>query len=118
MARDILTGLRRLHNGNFLHCNIWTPNIVYDPQQCQYVLINFEHRAKSSNKTWSLPLLRGWDEKTLVNGVYTDESEIYQLGKVLDDMGCKLSEQGRMFVGQLKNKKITANAALDHVLFK
>jgi hypothetical protein len=118
MARDILTGLKRLHDGNFLHHDIRTPNIVYDPKQGQYVLIDFEHGAKSSNKTWSLPLLKGWDEKTLVNSVYTNKSEIYQLGKVLDDMGCELSEQGRMFVGQLKNEKITANAALDHVFLK
>jgi hypothetical protein len=59
--------------------------------------------------------LAAWDDDTLDDGLYTVMSEMYQLGKLLDEkFGYMISDQAEDFVKKLKGKKMTAEEALEH----
>ena len=62
--------------------------------------------------------LRGWDEGTLDdNGQYTTQSDLYELGKMLEEFH-NLSNEGRDLATQLKRKCMTATQALNHIWIK
>jgi hypothetical protein len=120
MAKDLVSGLAWLHRAGYLHRDIRSPNILYDPVAKQYVLIDFEHGAKVGNGEEvqiygdNIPLA-AWDDDTLDDGLYTVMSEMYQLGKLLDEkFGYMISDQAEDFVKKLKGKKMTAEEALEH----
>jgi hypothetical protein len=116
MMKCILTGLVRLHKGNFVHRDIRLPNVVYvpeSPDKFNYVLIDFEHGF--SNRRACNERLSGWDDNTLTSdGYYTISSEMYQLEKMLEACSSRISNQGKDFVKELKSKNLTAESALKH----
>ncbi|GES88402.1 hypothetical protein RCL_jg5311.t1 [Rhizophagus clarus] len=117
MMKCILTGLARLHQGNFVHRDIRLPNVVYvpeSPDKFNYVLIDFEHGFY--NRRACNEKLSGYDDNTLTTaGYYTTTSDMYQLGKMLEALSSRISsDQGRGFVEELKSKKLTAELALKH----
>jgi hypothetical protein len=123
MTKDVVSGLSWLHQGRYLHCDVRSPNIVYDPIAEQYVLIDFEHgdrvatrkRSKRNADIQVVPL-KEWDHETLENGVYTATSEMRQLRKMLMHDGrfvlITLSDQGTDFMAKLG--VMTANESLEH----
>jgi hypothetical protein len=121
MTKDLVHGLARLHSAGYLHRDIRSPNILYDPVAKQYILIDFEHGGKVGNGEEvqiygdDVPLA-AWDSGTLDDGLYTAMSEMYQLGKLLREKfgHLILSDQGKDFVKKLKGKKMTAEEALKH----
>ncbi|CAB4397779.1 unnamed protein product [Rhizophagus irregularis] len=117
MIKCIFTGLARLHQGNFIHCDIRLPNVVYipeSPNKFNYVLINFEHGFY--NRRTCNEKLSGYNDNTLTTaGCYTTTSEMYQLGKMLEALSSRISSnQGKGFVEKLKSKKLIAKLALKH----
>ncbi|CAG8640961.1 147_t:CDS:2 [Paraglomus occultum] len=103
------------------------PNIVYVPPSIysnktdgEYVLIDFEHGGPAdgnneegvSDDVW----LKGWDCRTLDDGHYTEKSELYQLGKLLENRFGSFVESGdgNDFVNRLKEKQLSATEALQH----
>ncbi|RIB22181.1 hypothetical protein C2G38_2174613 [Gigaspora rosea] len=117
MAKCVLTGLARLHEGGFVHRDIRLPNILYIPGSCEnfkYVLIDFEHGGFNKQKPGEL--LRGWDENTLTNvGCYTSTSDMYQFRKLLEGYSNLMTtDDGKDFTNRLKSKCMTAVMALKH----
>ncbi|CAG8636875.1 7798_t:CDS:2 [Paraglomus occultum] len=115
MTKSILTGLVKLHQGGFVHCDIRLPNIVYDNHAqdgYKYILIDFEHGLHAG--THVNITLNEWDENTLDHGKYKPSSDMYQLGKLLENFSSKLSANGKDFVDKLKGKKTSAQNALLH----
>ena len=116
MVRCVLLGLKRLHNGGYVHRDIRIPNILYVPGGSfggLYVLIDFEHGGYDG-ELMKMKELRGWDEGTLDdNGQYTTQSDLYELGKMLEEFH-NLSNEGR----DLKRKCMTAAQALNHIWIK
>jgi serine/threonine protein kinase len=113
MTKDLVSGLARLHSGDYLHRDIRSPNTLYDPATARYFFIDFEHGGREG--VVDEPWLREWDEGTLDDGRYTKMSEMYQLGKVLrKEYSLTLSEHGKIFVAALEGKKVTAQEALQH----
>jgi len=115
MTWCILMGLKRLHEGGYVHHDIRIPNIIYVPNNdCSpFVLIDFEdgdYSGKSVEKD-----LKDWDEGTLENDrVYTEQSDLYQFGKLLEKFDDLLSNEGKDFVTLLKGKQMMAENALRH----
>jgi serine/threonine protein kinase len=124
MAKDLVTGLARLHEKNYLHCDIRLPNIIYDPYGPtgpQYVLIDFEHAGQArgrcgvtKNAVNDTEWLKAWDIGMLDDGIYTKASEMYQLAKVLRQC-LPLSQDGEDFVVRLEQKSMTVHESLQHV---
>ncbi|KAF0453080.1 crinkler family protein [Gigaspora margarita] len=117
MAKSVLTGLARLHGGNFVHRDIKLSNILYIPGSCEnfkYFLIDFEHGGFNKQKPGEL--LTGWDENTLTNaGCYTSTSDMYQFGKLLERYNNLMTtDDGKDFTNRLKSKCMTAAMALKH----
>ncbi|KAG9295282.1 hypothetical protein G9A89_021213 [Geosiphon pyriformis] len=116
MTRSLLTGLKTLHEKDFVHRDIRSSNIIYDSNNSQgyeYVLIDFEHGGKINEKFDSL--LTNWDEGTLdENNLYTTLSDMYQLGKLLERLNTVSSDDGKDFISKLKKKMLGADAALQH----
>ncbi|CAG8522299.1 29647_t:CDS:2 [Gigaspora margarita] len=117
MAKCVLTGLARLHGGNFVHRDIKLPNILYIPDSCEnfkYFLIYFVHGGFNKQKPGEL--LTGWDENTLTNaGCYTSTSDMYQFGKLLERYNNLMTtDDGKDFTNRLKSKCMTAAMALKH----
>ena len=121
--KDLVLGIAWLNNGGYLHHDIRSPNIIYDPSLQQYVLIDFEHGGTTKKQgqgseyavddhVW----LNGWDDGTLDDGVHTACSEMYQLGKLLQNEfgGIIRSSQGQDFVMRLKTQRMTAQESLEH----
>jgi len=60
-------------------------------------------------------LLTQWDLGTLdQTNTYTTLSEMYQLGKLLEELNTMTSDEGRDFVRRLRDKRMEADAALRH----
>ena len=124
MTKDLVLGIARLNDGGYLHRDIRSPNIIYDPTRQQYVLIDFEHGGKTRSKWGNATKyvvddhdwLKEWDDGTLDDGVYTACSEMYQLGKLLRNEfgGIILSDLGQDFVMKLKRQRMTAQESLEH----
>ena len=124
MTKDVVSGLDWLHHADYLHRDIRHPNILYDPVIKQYILIDFEHGAKAKAEAGNGEIeiygdnapLAAWDDGTLDDGLYTAMSEMYQLGKLLnEEFGYLIfSDQGKDFVKKLKEKKMIAEEALKH----
>jgi hypothetical protein len=120
MTKDLVSGLAWLHRAGYIHRDIRFPNILYDPVRKQYFLIDFEHGAKVGNgeevQTYGdKDTLTAWDGGTLDGGLYTEMSEMYQLGKLLDkEFDHLISDHAKDFVEKLKGKKMTAEEALEH----
>jgi len=116
MTRSLLTGLAWLHQCGYVHRDVRLPNIVYDPgnrKGYEYVLIDFEHGGHV-NETFDT-LLTQWDLGTLdQTNTYTTLSEMYQLGKLLEELNTMTSDEGRDFVRRLRDKRMEADAALRH----
>jgi serine/threonine protein kinase len=124
-TKDVISALVFLHKGGFLHRDVRFPNIVYDRTIKHYVVIDFEHgghdgqknRAKNRKYVVSdTPPLKDWDDKTLVNGVYTHSSDLYQLGIMLKkEFGFLIvSGLGKQFVEGLITKVIDGKKGVDH----
>ncbi|KAG9285579.1 hypothetical protein G9A89_008556, partial [Geosiphon pyriformis] len=116
MTRSLLTGLKTLHEKDFVHRDIRSSNIIYDSNNSQgyeYVLIDFEHGGKINEKFDSL--LTDWDDGTCdENNTYTTLSDMYQLGKLLERLNTVSSDDGKDFISKLKKKMLGADAALQH----
>ncbi|KAG9287079.1 hypothetical protein G9A89_023044 [Geosiphon pyriformis] len=116
MTRSLLTGLKTLHEKDFVHRDIRSSNIIYDlnnSQGYEYVLIDFEHGGKINEKFDSL--LTDWDDGTCdENNTYTTLSDMYQLGKLLERLNTVSSDDGKDFISKLKKKMLGADAALQH----
>ncbi|CAG8801651.1 23339_t:CDS:2, partial [Dentiscutata erythropus] len=117
MTKHVLVGLECLHKGGFVHRDIKLSNILYvifdNPANSSYVLIDFEHGGKSGEKMTEL--LKCWDDGTLDRKKYTKMSDIYQLGKLLEEFLIMIkSEEGRDFIVKLKRKEMDASEALKH----
>jgi serine/threonine protein kinase len=119
MTRDLVSGLACLHSGDYLHRDIRSPNVLYNPATGEYFLIDFEHGAREGQEivdddgSW----LKEWDEGTLDHGRYTKMSDLYQLEKLLrkEFGGMILSQDGNGFLTILK-AKMTAQELPEHVL--
>ncbi|KAG9285596.1 hypothetical protein G9A89_009236 [Geosiphon pyriformis] len=116
MTCSLLTGLKRLHQKDYVHRDICLSNIIYDSNNSQgyeYVLIDFEHGGKINEKFDIL--LINWDDGTLdKNNLYTTLSDMYQLGKLLEELNTVFSNDGQDFISKLKKKMLEADAALQH----
>ncbi|RIB16588.1 hypothetical protein C2G38_2189559 [Gigaspora rosea] len=116
MAKCMLAGLVRLHDGNFVHRDIRLPNILHIPgssEGTRYVLIDFEHGGRNKQKPGGL--MKNWDGNTLTSaGYYTYLSDMYQLGKLIESYGNLITDNGNDFVNQLKSKNMAAMEALKH----
>ncbi|KAG9301312.1 hypothetical protein G9A89_004064 [Geosiphon pyriformis] len=116
MTCSLLTGLKRLHQKDYVHRDICLSNIIYDSNNSQgyeYVLIDFEHGGKINEKFDIL--LINWDDGTLdKNNLYTTLSDMYQLGKLLEELNTVFSSDGQDFISKLKKKMLEADAALQH----
>ncbi|KAG9297240.1 hypothetical protein G9A89_015491 [Geosiphon pyriformis] len=116
MTRSLLTGLKTLHQKDYVHRDIRSSNIIYDSNNSQgyeYVLIDFEHGGKINEKFDSL--LTDWDDGTCdENNIYTTLSDMYQLGKLLERLNTVFSNDGQDFISKLKKKMLEANVALQH----
>ena len=119
VTKDLVLGIAWLNNGGYLHRDIRSPNIIYDPALQQYVLIDFEHGGATEqgqdavdDHVW----LNRWDDGTLDDGVYTACSQMYQLSKLLRNEfgGMIRSSQGQDFVMRLKTQRMTAQESLEH----
>ncbi|RIB06855.1 hypothetical protein C2G38_2046463 [Gigaspora rosea] len=109
MTKNVLVGLECLHEGGFVHRDIRMSNILY--VNSSYVLIDFEHGGKSGNKITEW--LKNWDGGTLDRKKYTKMSDIYQLGKLLEEFLIIIkSDDGKDFVAKLKKKDMDASEAL------
>ena len=118
MTKDLVSGLALLHKGNFLHCDVRFPNILYNPVAGQYFLIDFEHgrQAEEGGVIHNGDLLKDWDGRTLENGRYTKRSEIYQLGKLLikEFSFIEISDDGMDFIEMMERRRMTADELLQH----
>ncbi|GES74974.1 hypothetical protein RCL_jg13042.t1 [Rhizophagus clarus] len=119
MSQSVLTGLTWLHKGGYVHRDIRLPNILFVPgvANYKYVLIDFEH-ANVGGLVVS-EQLKVWDIKTLTKGnKYTSQSDMYQFGKMLENLNIINSDDGKRFLNSLKNKNINSANALKHAWFK
>ncbi|GBC04254.1 hypothetical protein RclHR1_05590009 [Rhizophagus clarus] len=119
MSQSVLTGLTWLHKGGYVHRDIRLPNILFVPgvANYKYVLIDFEH-ANVGGLLVS-EQLKDWDNKTLTKGnKYTSQSDMYQFGKMLENLNIINSDDGKRFLNSLKNKNINSANALKHAWFK
>ncbi|RUS14863.1 hypothetical protein BC937DRAFT_93219 [Endogone sp. FLAS-F59071] len=117
MTKDLLIGLKALHRGGFVHRDIRMPNIlkVFDRDDCNYVLIDFEHGGTTKAHFTNNMLLTSWDKGTLTrNGDYTTTSDLYQVGKLLKESNLVTSANGKDFIAQLQSKHMFMPAALNH----
>jgi hypothetical protein len=117
MFKSMLTGLNRLHSGDYVYRDIRLPNFVYVPnnEQFSYVLIDFEHGGVHNEKV-SGELLRGYNNETLSrDSRYTKHSDIHQFGKLLKSFSNIIaSDEGKDFMIKLKGKKFGASKTLKH----
>ncbi|KAG9298181.1 hypothetical protein G9A89_005449, partial [Geosiphon pyriformis] len=106
MMCSLLTGLKTLHEKDFVHHNIHSSNIIYDSnnsQDYEYVLVDFEHGGKINEKFDSL--LTDWDDGTCdENNTYTTLSDMYQLGKLLEWLNMVSSDDGKDFISKKKKR--------------
>jgi serine/threonine protein kinase len=124
MTKDLVFGLAWLHSAHYLHHDLRISNILYEPAARQYFLIDFERGVQGLEESVEREIeihgdgepLEGWDERTLDAGLYTQLSEMYQLGKLLSSHfdHLILSDQAQDFVKKLKGKEMGAREALDH----
>jgi hypothetical protein len=119
MACSVLTGLTWLHKNDYVHCDIWLPNIVFvfGVEDYKYILIDFEH----SNISGFSPseLLRDWDNRTLnKKNKYTIQSDLHQFGKMLKNLNIVNSGVENEFLDSLSNKRINSNNVLNHKWFR
>ncbi|RHZ62043.1 hypothetical protein Glove_344g93 [Diversispora epigaea] len=119
MSWSVLTGLRRLHEGGYVHCDIRLPNIIFihGVTNYKYVLIDFEHANLGDFKVSER--LKDWDNNTLTKkNHYTRQSDLYQFGKMLRNLNVVNSEAGKKFLDGLKKKQLFTNNVLGHAWFR
>jgi hypothetical protein len=113
--RDILYGLHALHKAGFVHRDIRWTNILHQQPE-GYVLIDLEHGGLACEKPPFLQLTE-WDDKTLeAGGIYSEASDIYQVGKLKNHLpGVMLSQIGMDFCNNLCQQRMSAEEALKHM---
>ena len=85
----------------FVHRDLRWENIACDISQQRYFLLNLELCDHADKRP---PFnLTSWDSNTLVDGRYTQASDLHSLGRMLGDLlgGAILSADGRSFVAAL-----------------
>jgi serine/threonine protein kinase len=120
LVRDILHGLRSLHENGYVHCDIREPNILMVPEDIptrfsKYILIDFEE-GRQAGLIWDKGLLADWDDTTLDADHTT--SDMYQFGKMLlsimdKEVQMSTAEMGN-FIHHLIQQRPSAEVTLQH----
>lgn len=94
-------GLQNLHAAGFVHRDLRWENNACDIFRQRYFLLDLELCDHANNRP---PFnLASWDSNTLVDGQYTQASDLHSLGQMLRDLlgGAILSAEGRSLVATL-----------------
>jgi serine/threonine protein kinase len=113
----VCEALSVLHEAGLVHRDVRLPNVVQVSQE-QFMLIDLETVAASP---FRLPegfeYLRKWSIEMLEGSFYTPMSDMYQLGRLLEEEKdvhwmIEISESAVQFIRKLRSKKCTAAMAL------
>lgn len=128
MALACCKAAAALHKVGVVHCDFRLENVV-KISETAWMVIDLEHcRLASQPLPPGHQDLANWDNNTtqvrstrrrggdVQLRIYDKESDMYQIGKMLGQLmsHMQVSDDGKAFVAQLRQKELSASAALDH----
>lgn len=114
VCRCILQGLRSIHATGFGHGDLRWENVILVPPR-RYILIDLESVIKLGSKV-QLPYPAAFESGQSLSrdGRYTEASDLYSLGAMMEASQVPLSVQGESFVGELKASRVKVSVALQN----
>ncbi|KAG0568484.1 hypothetical protein KC19_6G022400 [Ceratodon purpureus] len=115
LVKNVCEALSVLHEAGLVHRDVRYPNIVQVSEE-QFMLIDLETVAAFPFEVpRGFEYFSGWSEEMFEGGSYTPMSDMYQLGKLLEDnvpKGTVVSTPAQQFIRSLLRKEYTAATAL------